>query len=775
MQGTRIILKWFFVGIMICLVNTSVINVIINHNIISNDKEQEELTKAFIATEKPENENFSTNIINYPPYLQRFRGRMPINGVQASKDFSQIYFGHITYGFGCYYPENDSIRTLSFEEPISDITDENTITDIALDENQSKLYVGAWTGLIIVDLTDWSYEQRNFSDGYFIIEIRSMHFDEQDQMLFISTDNGLRIFFTSNQTFFDTAKLPSSIQTSGIKDIAYNYKTDELYIAKYSELLLYNFTAKTLTTIYEPSYFILSVDSDFENNLIFLGGNGLVIVNLTNYQEIAQYGAHPNPMYYYDTYNLIYEPRFGGMVFGSIDWDKGAFVANITTETISYLNKSTGLFHDFVSSFEPFTDNSTGIPKDYMLIACKGGFNYYDYKTNVITKSLLLDKDIPSNQASYLSHNSELNHLYIGCNDDYLSVIDLNTTTNIANYDYTTGLPNIFIGYSHFHSENNTLFINTGMGLILFNLTSNETIRIITTADGLLDNNIQDMLLVEDLDCLFIATINGFNILDLETFEISQYFSGLYCFSLTFDKEKQTLYIGTDGYLKILDLSSMTFLSVTLPDTSLCFDIQLYNEKQIAFLATHDGLYILDLDNFNFIGHYTRENSPLNNNLLYKGIHFDEQTGNLFISNIDITVFNFEHNFWLNLNDANLVDEGLFEINTDSIIYTNNKLYLGTFSYGLFIIDHRDEDLDEIFDCYEVWLFGTDPTMNDTDYDGYTDGVELWAGTDPLDPNSVPIQPSPNPNNLRYLWFLTVLSIPVVIIIVFVIRRKQKK
>ncbi len=130
MQGTRKILKWLLVGLIICLVNTSVINVIYENKTIANHNKQEKLAKDFATKDKPENGYLSPNIIDYPPFLQRFRGRMPINGVHANRNFSQVYFGHITYGIGCYFPENDSIRTLSFEEPISDIADENTITDI---------------------------------------------------------------------------------------------------------------------------------------------------------------------------------------------------------------------------------------------------------------------------------------------------------------------------------------------------------------------------------------------------------------------------------------------------------------------------------------------------------------------------------------------------------------------------------------------------------------------------------------------------------------------
>jgi hypothetical protein len=39
----------------------------------------------------------------------------------------------------------------------------------------------------------------------------------------------------------------------------------------------------------------------------------------------------------------------------------------------------------------------------------------------------------------------------------------------------------------------------------------------------------------------------------------------------------------------------------------------------------------------------------------------------------------------------------------------------------------------------ELLRFGTDPTKPDTDGDGYPDGIEVQWGSDPLDPNRVPV------------------------------------
>jgi len=50
-----------------------------------------------------------------------------------------------------------------------------------------------------------------------------------------------------------------------------------------------------------------------------------------------------------------------------------------------------------------------------------------------------------------------------------------------------------------------------------------------------------------------------------------------------------------------------------------------------------------------------------------------------------------------------------------------------------------DDDNDGLSDTDEIKLYTTDPLNPDSDGDGYTDGEEISGGTDPLDPDSIPL------------------------------------
>jgi len=99
---------------------------------------------------------------------------------------------------------------------------------------------------------------------------------------------------------------------------------------------------------------------------------------------------------------------------------------------------------------------------------------------------------------------------------------------------------------------------------------------------------------------------------------------------------------------------------------------------------------------------------------------------------------------------------------------------------------NSDTDGDGLTDGEEVNTYGTDPLVSDTDGDGYSDGDEVNKGTDPTDSNSYPTTYTTGNSTSNssgstlysldfssFVFFLSVLMVPVFIRLTSFFRRKQ--
>ncbi len=67
----------------------------------------------------------------------------------------------------------------------------------------------------------------------------------------------------------------------------------------------------------------------------------------------------------------------------------------------------------------------------------------------------------------------------------------------------------------------------------------------------------------------------------------------------------------------------------------------------------------------------------------------------------------------------------------------------------------KDTDLDGLTDQGEINIFHTDPNNSDTDNDGFLDGTEVIAETNPLDINDPSKTFTPKPPSPSWVWYLT--------------------
>lgn len=672
------------------------------------------------------------DLLDFPPYLERYRGTRILLAIETDSTNNRIFFPLDQNGVGIYYLNNHSVQ--EYFTPFSNYT----ITQIAYESATDNLFVGSTNGLFVLNInrgnTTYFNESTSFDENY----VQSMVLDETHEKLYINTREGLKILYTNNFTFMNNQNLPSQLRTGGTGKIMLNSIMNLLYFTAANKLLSYNISSNILEEIfYSEDFdydFIRALYYNRDNNTLLLGCHGVIILNCSTNEVITNYNISMGLLSKVVT-KITYTPSYGGVILTDQN-DKGLAVINTTSKEIQLIRREDGLLTNLFGSLDIYSENST---TDYLIIGGRGAITLFDIENISVTDIKVFNFDLPYVYTSYLTINSENNLAFVSV-EEYLSVFNI-TSRQFSNYDYIYGFPEAHITETVYDSESNKVFVGTTLGVYVFNLTAEEVVKSYTTHEGLVDNNTRSLYYLKETNELYIGTNNGLNVIDLQTDEIRNYSKlDMHIYSMIYDNVSKNLYLGSANHLQILNIQTSIINTFELGETSgdkFIHALEIHTNENILFAGTDNGLFLIDLEELIIEKHFTFENSKLTDNLI-DGLYFNQDSEKLFIANLGVVMYDYKHDFWLNLNDAYLIDEELFLVYIEDLAFNNDVLYLVAPYNGLYILNMTDSDKDGIESCFEDWLFKTDPLKYDTDEDGDGDGEELWAGTDPLDPNSFP-------------------------------------
>ncbi|MHA1354614.1 MAG: hypothetical protein ACTSR1_05520 [Candidatus Heimdallarchaeota archaeon] len=750
--------------LIFCIINFSpLIQTAIERNVQININEDNHLVNGLVES-KYDNVYSLEDKIEIPPYIEKYIGTRLVHAIEIDSKNDRVYYS-LGNTLGILNLNNNS-----FSEKFS-IPFDCAILKILYEEDTENLFIASTIGLFIISINNWEINFYNESNGLSNNYVHSLAYDEIGKKLFISTFYGLNLLFLNNNSFLDNSILPLELRTRGTGKIAFNDHINSLYLTAGNKLKCYNITSNSLTEIfYSNNYnydFIRSLYFHNETNILYMGCHGVIIFNCStntvskNYNQTS--GLNSNVVH-----DVTYSANYGGIIFAEQD-DNGFVTINISSSEIGTIRREDGLLTNTIGSLKIYNENQTNC---LLLIGLRGAISFYSIANNTLNNSLVTNFTLPYVYTRELSMNDEKDLVFLSVKE-YLTVFNI-TSKKFRNYDYVYGLPEASIRQTIYNSENKQVFVSTYLGVYIFSLEDEQVIRSYTTNQGLSNNSTYSLFYLEEENTLYIGTHTGLDKIDLTTNIVSNCLMDIgRVNTIMEDLASERLFLGTSSHLQIFDLVSETNQTVKLGTSDYYKTVTalaLHKEDNILFVGTAKGLYLVNSESMSIKNHYTPENSKLTDSLI-DGLYFDEESEKLFIANFGVVIYDYRHDFWINLNAARLKEEDLHGIYIEDILYSNDKLYLTAPYDGFYIIEMSDTDQDGIENCFEEWLFKTNIELFDTDSDGYGDGEELWAGTDPLDAKSYPH------NTLK--WWATGLIISVVpitlILSIFIYRKKRKK
>ncbi len=703
-----------------------------------------------------------SNKVDFPPYIEKYIGTTIIQAIDVDSANNRLF-----------YSTGNSIGILnlnnySFREKSLTILD-CAILQLLYENNSENLFVATTIGLFITNTNNWESVFYNESNGLSNNYVQSIAYDIGNKKLFLSTFDGLNILFLNNHSFMENTKLPLELRFGSAGRIAYNANINTLYLTAGNKLLCYNITENNLTEIFYSNNYnydsIRSLDFHRETNILYLGCHGVIIFNCStntvtkNYNQTS--GLISNVVY-----DITYSANYGGIIFAEQD-SNGFATINVSSSEIDIIRREDGLLTNVIGSLKIYNENQSS---DLLLIGLRGGISFYSITNNTLYNTLVFNFGLPSVYTRQISVNSEQDLIFLSV-EEYFTIFNI-SSKEFLNYDYVYGLPEASIRQTVYNSKSKQVFVSTYLGVYIFSLEEEQVVRCFTTNQGLSNNSTYSLFYLEEENTLYIGTHTGLDKIDLTTNIVSNCLTTIGKVRVIHgDLANERLFFAASSDLQIFNLVTETNYSANL--SSVDYNVAVnslayYREDNVLFAGTSNGLYLIDSDSFRIQAHFTPENSQLTAYLV-EGISFDEESEKLFIANMGVVVYDYRHDFWINLNEARLEEENLHGIYIEDILYSNEKLYLAAPYNGFYIIVMSDTDQDGLEDCFEEWLFKTNKALFDTDNDGYGDGEELWSGTDPLDPKSYPRK------TLEWWVIVMIITMAIVTPIVSVFIYKRRK
>ncbi len=676
--------------------------------------------------------------IEFPPYLTLHKSAAWVHSMDIDLEQNRLFNSRNNgKGLSVLDLETKNYFSISLTNSTEKFAYGNLVAEMIYNNQTHEIYAVTYDGLVIINTTDWQYQRYYLPEKFEPLYdsknyTRDIEFDRYNNRLFLGTDTeGIKIFNLNNRTFTHWSLMPLELQKSHAYGLSLNTKTNEIYYYHLDNLFSYNLTNNSVSKIQDFDQ-LTSLYLDFETQLLFIAGNGVRVMNCSTYEIIAEHLVAPS-IPYNIIEEVIFDPSLGGILYMS-QKQNGLIALNITSHEQFTIRREDGLMTNDIASLLLFKNNS----KSILTIGQPGSISFFSIIDKQIITTQVFDFQLPTLFFNGLSVNDNDNQILLGV-DEYLCIYDIELKKIIKYYDYIHGFERSPITEVVIDNQAKYWYVG-GNQLAVFDPIQEKVIRKYNTTDGLLSNWVPSLCLVEEIRKLFIGTSDGLSILNLETENIeASYTLPMSCDDILYDKINQRLFIASD-VLYIFNIQTMNFHPLIIDgNTFRADDIEYYSEQNVLFVSGQDGLFIIDLNGGTIRNHFTYQNAPIVSNWI-DGLSFDSDKEMLYVANLGVELYDFAHNFWVTFNDAELVEEELYHEYTDDLRFYQNTLYITLPFNGFITLILEDSDQDGLFDCTEDWIFGTDKLKYDTDQDGYSDGEELWAGVDPLDPTSYPIK-----------------------------------